>query len=82
MVLIQDPEHKDFFNLELHSVGFFTYDFPELTTELKRIIHVESAKVLLPHWNSSLACVLQVLDVPPIMLQPLGIDPKDVLIKD
>lgn len=82
IIIMQDPEHKDIFSLELHMLGIFVHDYPEMNTAAKKIIHVETAKILYPFWNTVLGNVLTTVGAPPVVLQPLNINPSDVLIKE
>ncbi|MBR2902660.1 MAG: protein-export chaperone SecB [Clostridia bacterium] len=82
LILLQDPEHKDVFSLELHMVGIFDHNYPEMNTDTKRIVHVETAKILYPFWNTVLGNVLTTIGAPPMVLQPMNINPEDVLIRE
>ncbi len=82
LIMLQDPEHSDVFSLELHMVGIFSHDYPEMSNQIKRIIHVETAKILYPFWNTVLGNVLTTIGAPPMVLQPLNINPNDVLLRE
>lgn len=82
IITLQDPDNPDVFNLELHMIGIFSHDYPEMTIATKRIVHVETAKILYPFWNTVLGNVLTTIGAPPMVLQPLNINPGDVLVKE
>lgn len=79
-IVVRDKNHEGKILLRINHAGKFVHDVDELTPELKRKFHIETAKALYPFWNTALSNLVTVTGLPPMVLRPPEIDEGDVVL--
>lgn len=78
IITISDAGDEGLFRMKFHHLGTFSYEGEIESDEERRRLHVETAHLLQPLWNQTVAMFCAVAGIPPVLLPPYRVSEEQI----